>query len=162
MGGVRARGGGTGWRGAPVRLVAGTGAVLALLLPSGCASDVDESAEQVFDVVSGVVVDAPQGSPRGDVDVELLVHPSAMGSSGNEGRAVSAGRVTADAQGRFVLAAAVEELTPFASPDGRVQVEVRVADQPDGGTRTTVLLRKDGATGVTSVQETTDVTVAAQ
>ena len=133
-----------------------------LLATLGCAGEVDESSEKVFDVVSGVVLEGPQGPPRGDVDVELLVHPSALGSSGEAVEAVSAARVRADAEGRFVLEAAVGELTPYASPDGRVRVEVRLAGQPEMGTRTTVLLRKDGATGVTSVVETTDVTVAAQ
>lgn len=130
----------------------------ALLL--GCSSRA-EPDEDVRPLVSGTVLDGPEGAPVGGADVELLVYPAAMGSTAQDAAAATAdtGRTLAD--GTYALEAAVDELTPHAGADGRVQVEVRVVGA-EAGTRTAVLLRKDQSTGATEVVETTGVVVEAR
>lgn len=141
------------WRGVAVGVLLAGGSVL-----TGCGGD--EAASEAPTSVSGVVLDGPEGAPVGDAEVELLVYPAAMGSRGDDDAASTAGTGSTGSDGAYALEADVDELTPHAGADGRVQVEVRVVGS-EAGTRTTVLLRKDQETGETQVVETTGVVVEA-
>lgn len=135
------------------------GVVALLLATAGCGSD--EDVEGDVPSVSGVLLDGPDGAPVESAEVELLVLPSAMGSSAEAVQPVSADRASTGSDGTYRLEAAVDDLTLNAGADGRVQVEVRPVGEKVG-TRTTVLLRRDRKTGEAQVVETTGVVVESQ
>lgn len=140
------------------RTRAGAGVVVATMLVlsgAGCGGD-EGDPESRQAAVSGTVTDGPAGAPVASTEVELLVRGAAMGAGGGTGTSVDT--VTTDAAGAFVLDAAVDDLTPHAGTDGRVQVEVRPAGA-EVGTITSVRLEKDQETGVTRIVETTAVEV---
>lgn len=140
------------------RTRAGTGVVVATMLVlsgAGCGGD-EGDPETRQAAVSGTVTGGPDGAPAASTKVELLVRGAAMGAGGATGTSVDT--VMTDASGAFVLDAAVDDLTPHAGADGRVQVEVR-PDGAEAGTITSVRLEKDQETGVTRIVETTEVAV---
>lgn len=149
-----------GSRGTVLGKVAAVGLVLAAPAALvGCGSD--EPRETSLPVVSGVVLDGPEGSPVTSGEVELVVLPAALGNSSPDVAGTSTDTASLGAGGAFSLEATPEQLTPHAGADGRVQVEVRMVGRPEVSLRTTVLLRRNKETGGASVVETTDVRVEA-
>lgn len=135
---------------------------VALVLLAACGQDDEEQEAAPTPVVSGIVLDGPEGDPVPDVELELLVWPSPQASTGGASEApetIRADTDTTDAAGEFALTALPDELTPHAASDGLVGIEVRVAGTKAPGTRTTVRLQRADDTGVTSVVETSGLVV---
>ncbi|WP_110240327.1 hypothetical protein [Nocardioides gilvus] len=118
---------------------------------AGCGSDEDESEQEPQGVVTGVVLDGAGGAPVPGVEVELLVWPSPQaGATAPVGEAPELIRIdeqtTAD-DGTFDLEALAAELSPHASSDGQVGLEIRKVGAAGAGTRTSVRLSRGEGNG---------------
>lgn len=132
-----------------------TAAVVALVLVAGCGGDDQaEGAATPQRVAVGVVLDA--GQPMEGVELELRVWPSPQtgGSATPEGgsQLLSLDTDTTDADGRFELEAPAADLSPHASGDGSVGLEIRRVGGEPWSVNTTVRLVRAPDTGVTSVE----------
>ena len=140
-------------RGAVGRTVAGV-SVLYLAL-TGCGSE-EEAVQQPQPVVSGVLLDKTDGEPVSGVELELLVWPSpqsgASTSPTDAGGLISVDGAVTEPDGSFDLDALGSELSPHASANGQVGLEIRETGASGAGMRTTVRLSRDQETGVTSVE----------
>lgn len=129
---------------------------------TACGDDADEEARTPQAVVVGVLLDGEE--PAADVELELLVWPSPQsGSTAAPGEApelVQLDTDTTDDDGTFTLEALGEELSPHATHDGRVGIEVRQVGVEGRGQGMSVRLSKARDTGVIEVEAVEEVELA--
>lgn len=138
------------------RLGALSASLALVLVAAGCGSDASEpgAATDPQPVVSGVVVDGPDGEPVEGVELELVVWPSPQVQGATEEAApepVHLGDAVSGADGSFEMVADPDDLTPHALTGGLVDLSVQVAGDPGPGTRASVVLGKEAGTGVTTL-----------
>lgn len=118
---------------------------------AGCGSDDEKSAEDPQDVVTGVVLDGAGGEPASGVDVELLVWPSPQAGAtapvGQGPELIRVDEATTSDDGSFDLEALAEDLSPHASSDGQVGLEIRRTGAAGAGMRMTVRLSRSEGNG---------------
>lgn len=146
----------------------GAAVVLAVTLAvatTGCG-DADEAGATPQDVVVGVLLDGDD--PVAGVELELLVWPSpqsggASSSPGEEPELVQLDTDTTDEDGSFDLEALGDDLSPHATHDGTVGIEVRQVGSEGRGQGMSVNLTKARDTGVIEVEtlEGVELTVGA-
>lgn len=126
---------------------------------TACGDDADEAARTQQDVVVGVLLDG--GEPAAGVELELLVWPSPQsGSTGAPGESpelVQLDTDTTDDDGAFTLEALGDDLSPHATHDGRVGIEVRQVGVEGRGQGMSVRLTKARDTEVIEVEAVVDV-----
>lgn len=136
----------------------GAAVVLAVTLAvatTGCGDDADEAAATPQDVVVGVLLDGDD--PVAGVELELLVWPSpqsggASSSPGEKPELVQLDTDTTDEDGSFDLEALGDDLSPHATHDGTVGIEVRQVGSEGRGQGMSVNLTKARDTGVIEVE----------
>ncbi|MBE7324618.1 hypothetical protein IEQ44_08130 [Nocardioides sp. Y6] len=116
---------------------------------AGCGGDAEGSDDDVQEVASGVLLDG--GEPAAGVELELWVWPAPQGGATAAPELLSIDTDTTDEDGRFVLEGMVAQLSPHASGDGMVGIDVRRVGADEFLARTTVRLTKAEETGVTEV-----------
>lgn len=128
---------------------------------AGCGADASGEGDAPQDVVSGVLLDGDE--PAAGVELELLVWPSPQGgATGGPGAAPTLQRVdtdTTDEAGAFDFEALAGQLSPHATGDGLVGIDVRLVGSEEFLARTTVRLTKARDTGVTEVHGAEDLEV---
>lgn len=134
---------GTGWSTALALVVA--------VSVAGCGGADTKSAQEPQGVVAGVVLDSAGGQPVSGVAVELLVWPSPQAGSatpaGELPELIRVDEQTTTDDGSFDLEALATELSPHASSDGQVGLEIRQVGAAGAGTRTNVRLSRGEGTG---------------
>lgn len=119
---------------------------------AGCGSDDENAAQQPQDVVAGVVLEGEGGAPTAGLDLELLVWPSPQGAAtapaGEAPELIRVDEQTTSDDGTFHLKAMAADLSPHASSDGQVGLQIREVGADGEGLRTTVRLsRGEGGNG---------------
>lgn len=116
---------------------------------AGCGGDATGDADVAQEVVTGVLFDG--SAPAAGVELELMVWPAPQGNASAAPELLQVGTATTDDDGRFELEALGGQLSPHATRDGVVGIDVRRVGADEFLARTTVRLTKAQETGVTEV-----------
>lgn len=116
---------------------------------TSCGGDAAGDADDPQEVVTGVLLDGR--TPAVGVELELLVWPAPQGGASAAPELLQIDTATTDDDGRFELEALGGQLSPHATRDGVVGIDVRRVGADEFLARTTVRLTKAQETGVTEV-----------
>ncbi|QCX26208.1 hypothetical protein [Nocardioides jishulii] len=128
-------------------------ALLATGLLTGCADQEADASTTPQSVAVGVLLHDDE--PAEGIELELLVRPSPQAGSGGPDAEAELLRVatdTTDAEGAFDLRVPAGDLSPHASGDGIVGLEIRRVGGEPWSVTTTVRLVRSPETGVTRVE----------
>lgn len=124
--------------------------VAALATLTASCGDAVKEAEAPRPVVEGVLLDGTE--PVAGVELELMVWPGPQGGASAAPELLQVDTDVTDEQGRFELGALGTQLSPHATSDGLVGIDLRRVGEETFLARTTVQISKAPDTGVIEVE----------